>query len=254
MADNSAKLQPLLTAFRQAETDLGRVIDAGLTEETRRVERRLSELHRAICRYCSDDPAELAAQLRFLVDRIVKHNNTDANDADYCELCELVSRRIAEMPRLAAQPLTVEIGSADRAPRAEDPFEQLSVANMVNQASERLSIFGTDFRCLHTSIGNTAFYRVERTQLVGKHLAEVIGANRFESRTRGFLESCFSRGVQDYTHPLVVEGQNRIMNCRMSPVRDRHHVLIGALVATRDMTSYYLAGGADAGHPSAPLN
>jgi len=254
MADNSEKLQPILTAFRQAETDLGRVIDANLTEETRRVERRLSELHRAICGYCSENPAELAAQLRFLVDRIVKHNGANDDDDDYLELCELISRRIAEMPRPAAQLQKVAIGSVDRTQRAGDPFEHLSVAKMVDQATERMSIIGTDFRYLHTSIGNAEFYGTDQTQLAGRHLAEIIGADRFESRTRGFLEVCFSRGVQDYTHPLVVHGQNRIMNCRMSPVRDRHHVLVGALVSMRDMTSSYLGGVANAGQPSEPLN
>jgi hypothetical protein len=233
-------LQDAFAAFGQAEADLARAIDANLTEQTRCAERRLSESHHAICNYPSRTAAELSAQMRFLIDRIADHSLAGTDSADYRELLNLVSNRIASIVEPAPAPQAAGVEPEAPAVINHDPMDLLSVVDMVTRSSDRMSIISTDYRYLHTSIGNSKFYNAGPGQIAGRHLGEMIGATRFESRARDRLDACFAQGSQDYSHALEVNGRHLILNCRMTPLRDRHNALVGALVTMRDMTSHYL--------------
>ena len=240
MAGTRTTLQKKLNSFRQAEAELGQALEANLPEWVNRVELQLSQLHRAICSHPNEDLAELGAQMRFLIDRLVSQSVAGTDSADYLELCDLITSRLAGVSELPSAPLITEVGSGHLWHDDSHPLQRLSVAELVDGSSDRISIIDTSYRYLHTSSGNARFYETVPDRIVGKHLAEVIGNTRFDSRGRGHLDACFTHGTQDYNHMLEIDGQTRIMNCRMSPVHDRHHVLIGAMVTMRDMTAFHL--------------
>ena len=121
-----------------------------------------------------------------------------------------------------------------------DPLDTLSVAEFVSKAEDRVSIIGVDYCYLRTSAGNAKFYDTEPDRLHGRHVGEIIGERRFETRARARLDACFRGHVQDYTHTLEVWRDNRSMNGRMTPGRGRNDALIGAHGTKRDVTSLYL--------------
>lgn len=240
MSDNNGALEAIIKAFRQAEENLGRALETGSIETVRSAERRLSELHTAICRFPTSSFTQFSTQIRFLVDRIARQSGADAENTDYVELRNLLTDRFARAQEALPETLVADAPD-DRTMRDNStPFDFITVAELVGWSSDRVSIIGTDFRYLHTSIGNGSFYKTEPARIVGQHLGDIIGANRFETRAKSYLEASFARGAQDYTHSLQVDGRHHIMNCRMTPVRDRHNVLIGSLVIMRDMTRLYL--------------
>ncbi|WP_394691623.1 PAS domain-containing protein [Hoeflea sp.] len=239
MTDSRATLHDVLAAFKQAEADLACAIDAGETEQIHRAELRLSQVHFAVCRYPSQTPAELSAQLRFLLDRLINQTGASHESVDYRELCDMLTNRLEReigtpWERRGADPV-----DAPSQVHYHDPLDSLSVSDLVSQSADRVSIISTDYRYLRTSIGNTKFYEKDQQSILGRHLAEIIGTTRFESRARARLDACFSGARQDYSHILEIDGESRVMNCRMSPVRDRHNALIGAQVTMCDVTSLY---------------
>lgn len=238
MTESRETLHDVLAAFKQAEADLACAIEAGETEQIHRAELRLSQVHFAVCHYPSQTPAELSAQMRFLLDRLINQTGASHENVEYRELCDMLTNRLE---RQIGTPWERAAGRGEVAsqPTYLDPLESLSVSDLVSQATDRVSIIGTDYRYLRTSMGNVDFYKRTQQDLTGRHVGETIGAMRFEKRARARLDACFNGSLQDYSHTLEINGQIRIMNCRMSPVRDRHNALIGARVLMSDVTSLY---------------
>jgi hypothetical protein len=245
MSDNRNSLWDVIAAFKQAEAELGRVIDADEIEQVRIAELRLSQEHSAICRYPSQTAAELSAQLRFLLDRLIKQTGVSDDCLEYREICDILTNRLETLLGTPHDRLAAAAGGST-SPQATylDPLDSLSVSEIVSRTSDRVSIIGTDYRYIRTSIGNADFYHTEQDRLIGKHVGEVIGSTRFETRARARFDACFNGALQDYSHALEMGSEYRVMNCRMAPVRDRHNVLVGAQVTMRDVTSFYL-GEAD---------
>lgn len=239
MTDSKESLRDVLAAFKQAETDLACAIEAGEIEQIRRAELRLSQVHFAVCHYPSQTPMELSAQLRFLLDRLINQTGASHESVEYRELCDMLTNRLETQIGTPWERLAAGRGDVPSQPTYLDPLDSLSVSDLVSQASDRVSIISTDYRYLRTSMGNIDFYEREQQYIIGKHVGEMIGTRRFESRARGRLDACFNGALQDYSHILEMDGENRVMNCRMSPIRDRHNVLIGAQVTMRDVTSLY---------------
>lgn len=235
MTEAHTALQEKLSAFAQAETDLARSLAADLGTQTRDAERRLSELHHAICRYRSNCPSEIGAQIRFLVDRIIKQSADGAQNIDYIELCNVVANMIGENTRSCPDPMPVIARQSET--DSDSPLDWISVSGLVARACDRMTVIGTDYRYLQSNSPYCDFYNDKPEKIVGKHISDVIGEARFSSRARHRLDACFNHGTQEYDFALDVAGQTRIMNIRMLPVRDRYHVSIGALVMIRDTTT-----------------
>lgn len=239
MTDSRETLHDVLAAFKQAEAELACAIDAGETEQIHRAELRLSQVHFAVCHYPSQTPAELSAQLRFLLDRLINQTGASHESVDYRELCNMLTNRLERQIGTPQERLGGDLEDAASQARYPDPLDSLSVSELVSQATDRISIISTDYRYLRTSIGNTEFYEKDQQSILGRHVAEIIGITRFESRAQARLDACFNGAKQDYSHILEIGSEIRVMNCRMSPVRDRYNALIGARVLMSDVTSLY---------------
>lgn len=124
-----------------------------------------------------------------------------------------------------------------------------SLADFVTFASGRMALIDTEFRYLATSQGNAEFYGHTPGEIMGLHVADLIGASRFEQRARRQFERCFSGQVIEYHHALDVEGDARIMRCQMYPANSSEPSRIGAVVTMTDVTD-----SVDAGYRLMPLS
>lgn len=116
---------------------------------------------------------------------------------------------------------------------ARQLINQHFAQHTIDHLNSRVSLIGSDFRYRKTSDGNTRFYDVDRTVIIGKHVGEVIGEDRFEHRARGFLEQAFSGRRCDYYHLLESADGERVMKCIMEPGRSEER---SALVTMVDVT------------------
>lgn len=115
-----------------------------------------------------------------------------------------------------------------------------STKEMIRPLEARVSLFNTEFRYQFTSVGNAKFYDASPSDFVGKHVLEVIGKQRFASRAKARLESCFSGAEQRYFHFLHNAGEEeRLMGCHMAPYYDGDDCIRGAYVAMEDITDKF---------------
>ncbi len=173
-------------------------------------------------------PREAHEQLQFLLARARDEAPTTRERAAVIVATELLNRRAAAYP---ARTETI-----DRHGQGPIVVREDSLISYVCNAVERLSLIGPDFRYVATSSANAAFYGWTQTAFVGRHLTEVIGTARFETRVRARLESAFAGEPQEYTHPLESRGQSRTMRCQIKPVRTVEAKPFGALVYVDDVT------------------
>ncbi|PHP68005.1 hypothetical protein CSC94_04880 [Zhengella mangrovi] len=107
------------------------------------------------------------------------------------------------------------------------------MATSLERLSERVSLIDSEFRYVKTSFGNREFYQVTDEGIIGRHVAEVIGQQRFEGRARHFFERAFSGQSSEYFHLLEQPEGTRIMRCAMEPLRSEG---AGAVVTMQDVT------------------
>ena len=90
-------------------------------------------------------------------------------------------------------------------------------SSQLNETGARISLINSQFRYEMTTRGNREFYRLEEDGIIGRHVGEVIGEDRFEGRARKFLENTFAGVRQEYYHLLETAEGRRIMKCIMEP-------------------------------------
>lgn len=175
-----------------------------------------------------DNPREAHEQLQFLLARARDEAPTSRERSAVILATELLNRRAAAYP-VRSEGLAGQGGGT--IVTRED-----SLISYVCNAVERLSLIGPDFRYVATSPANAAFYGWTQAAFVGRHLIDVIGVARFETRARARLERAFRGEPQEYTHPLEANGQARTMRCQIKPVRSVEAKPLGVLVYVRDVT------------------
>lgn len=111
-----------------------------------------------------------------------------------------------------------------------------SIADYVSFAPGRVSLIDTGYRYLATSQTNAEFYQLNQVGVMGKHVADLIGEFRFETRAKHRLDTCFGGEAQSYHHALPSADSARIFRCDMQPVNSFDGTILGALVYMTDVT------------------
>jgi len=170
-------------------------------------------------------PEEASDQVFFFLNRGIGSGTVRVANRDIDIALTLATRNFSDMP----QPPD-SAAALDRRP------EGATMVDYVAGSAERVSFIDTDFRYVATSQANAEFYGTRPVRIVGLHVAEIIGWDRFERRARERLESAFSGTPQRYLYRLDCGGANRVMSCQMKPVRRETGEIDGALVYMRDVT------------------
>ena len=187
-----------------------------------------------------DDLSSLKEKFRFFISLLEKEReeicNTDALDS----LIEMLNGDLganldARLGR--AGPGVLGDPEACEDFQNREDFEAINAYDLVGVSHDRVSIIDPSFRYVNTSQRNGTFYHLSPEAIIGKHVGELIGENRFEGRARRFLEQALSGKRQQYFHQLEVQGKNRIMSCEMMPLYTSAHEVAGTMVGMNDITA-----------------
>ncbi|WP_037546290.1 sensor domain-containing protein [Stappia stellulata] len=109
--------------------------------------------------------------------------------------------------------------------------------SVISQMSDRIFIISREFLYKLTNESNAGWYGHTPLELIGRHVAEFVGARRFETEVRPTLERCFKGQTLEYdfedTDPC---GRPVIVGARLEPFRDGEGDIEGAVVTLRDVT------------------
>src|ERR1700759_4356914 len=102
---------------------------------------------------------------------------------------------------------------------------------------DAVSIIGPDYRYKRV---NPVYERVWGRPVAGMHVADLWGAQLFETRLKQFLDRCFAG--EDVSFADWIDGSlgHRYVAFRYSPLKTSSHKVEGALVIGRDLTEYAL--------------
>ncbi|MBX5225737.1 PAS domain-containing protein [Rhizobium sp. NLR9b] len=95
----------------------------------------------------------------------------------------------------------------------------------------RVAVLTRDYRYLYSNAANSVHLDRKPMELIGRHLSEFIGEERFAECAKHRLDACFAGEEIDYTYERQAGGgASRQIRCRMSPLRDAGATVIGALI------------------------
>lgn len=99
---------------------------------------------------------------------------------------------------------------------------------------DRVAVITPDYRYLYTNPLNANHLESRPMDLIGRHIVEFIGIQRFELRVKNYLDRCFSGEVVDYTFAKTADARTVVVRCRLTPCMSSSGKLIGAILVIQE--------------------
>jgi PAS domain-containing protein len=228
-------LLSLFEAFSLKCLQLQQAIRSGNDELVRVLDRDLEPLTTMIVAYKAADPYEVYMQLQF-VSNLIREDAADRSCVvrHTSALSVLIDRYFSEA---GDTPLETVVPEAEIVPAA--PF--MRDDNFLNEAildslPDRVAVITTDYRYLYSNPKNATHLNRKPIELIGRHISDLIGEQRFEVGTKERLDKCFSGETVDFVQRRQRDESTVMMRCRMTPLRSGRDVVIGALVVLQDLS------------------
>lgn len=126
---------------------------------------------------------------------------------------------LAETGRPVASPRVVEDGLLNEA--------------ILDSLPDRVAVITTDYRYIYSNPLNAERFSEKPIDLVGRHIVEFIGVQRFESRVQRHLDRCFAGEVVEYDYISPRKG-SAVTRCRMTPCMSAAGNVLGAILVLQD--------------------
>lgn len=116
--------------------------------------------------------------------------------------------------------------------RADEGFLNEAILDCL---PDRIAVITPDYRYLYTNPVNAGRLELRPIDLVGRHIVEFVGIQRFEQRVKPNLDKCFAGETVDYTFSKEMNGRTVVVRCRMNPCRSGTGKLIGAILVLQEI-------------------
>jgi PAS domain S-box-containing protein len=116
--------------------------------------------------------------------------------------------------------------------RADEGFLNEAILDCL---PDRIAVITPDYRYLYTNPVNADRLELRPIDLVGRHIVEFVGIQRFEQRVKPNLDKCFAGETVDYTFSKEMNGRTIVVRCRMNPCRSGTGKLIGAILVLQEI-------------------
>lgn len=104
---------------------------------------------------------------------------------------------------------------------------------ILDSLPDRVAVITTDYRYLYSNPLNAVSFREKPIDLVGRHIVEFIGPQRFEGRVKRHLDRCFAGEVLAYEYVSPRRG-NAVTHCRMTPCLSVAGNVLGAILVLQE--------------------
>ena len=225
----------LFHAFSLKSTQIQQAIRLGDDALVGTLDHDLEELVSAILAYSARSALEVYMQLQFMLN-LIRETPEDRESVvrNATALSSLLNRYFTGAKGAAAEAL---LGSAPFDMPPAEPFAHAGALSdvILDRLPERIAIITRDYRYLYSNAAHAAAHAVKPIQLIGRHVADFIGRQRFENRARAKLDSCFSGETVNCRMEMENDAKT-VTKCELSPVRTANGEIIGALVVLRDVS------------------
>ncbi|MGJ7040128.1 MULTISPECIES: PAS domain-containing protein [Shinella] len=181
----------------------------------------------------ASDVSELRSQFQFVVDLLREESEDRACVLRQAHNFKLLLDRYFGTDE-AARPFRVDMQDVARpvaAPRVVE--DGLLNEAILDSLPDRVAVITTDYRYLYSNPLNAQRFSEKPIDLVGRHIVEFIGMQRFDGRVKRHLDRCFSGEVVEYDYISPRRG-NSITRCRMTPCMSAAGNVLGAILVLQE--------------------
>ena len=223
------ELLSLLEAFDMRTARLRRAVFLGDDALVAMLDREIEPLINAIVGYRAQTSAGIRRQLGFLNALIREEAEDRASVLRHANaLSTLIDRYYGEENDADAPP-------AAGAPNAIAPGRLFSDM-LLDSLSERVAVVTCDCRVLYANRAYAQPFRRKPVELVGCHIAEIVGEECFEGGLRADLALCF-RGEERCFRYTVSKNGGLLFIGRTTPLRGEGGGILGALLVVNETRS-----------------
>lgn len=197
------------------------------------LDREIEPALAAVLRQEARDTSELRIQFQMMLDLL----REEADDRS-CVLRQsrnikmLMDRYFGAIESGRSFPVDLQgAGRPAASPRVAD--DGLLNEAILDSLPDRVAVITTDYRYLYSNPVNAERLREKPIDLVGRHIVEFIGVQRFESRVKPHLDRCFSGEVVEYNY-ISPRSTETVTRCRMTPCRSAAGNMLGAILVLQE--------------------
>lgn len=181
----------------------------------------------------ASDASELRSQFQFVVDLLREEADDKTCVLRQAHHFKLLMDRYFGTEEAVA-PFRMGMPEVTRpaiAPRvAEDGLLNEAI---LDSLPDRVAVITTDYRYLYSNPLNAERFSEKPIDLVGRHIVEFIGVQRFESRVKRNLDHCFAGDVVEYDYVSPRRGEV-VTRCRMTPCMSAAGNVLGAILVLQE--------------------
>ncbi|HEX8046269.1 PAS domain-containing protein [Rhizobium sp.] len=232
----------LFHAFSTKCAQIQRAIKLGDDELVSSLDRELEPLIAAIMAYKANGLLEMYMQLQFM-SNLIREESDDRSRVlrNSATLSLLIDRYFGGASDAAADVLMAFSAERDERESEASGFDEDNVLNdvILDSLPDRVAVITRDYRYLYSNAANSEFLKSKPIELVGRHLAEFIGSECFESSFRSKLDACFVGETVDCLFPAQhPTDAGKTLHCRMTPLRATkpRGEVIGALLVVHEVS------------------
>jgi PAS domain-containing protein len=179
---------------------------------------------------------EIYMQLQFMSNLIRQEADDCSSVMRNCSALATLLHRYFAGADVAAMDVLLSF-SSERPDRGSSAFgnDQILSDIALDSLPDRVAVITRDYRYLYSNAANNAYLNVNSMDLLGRHLSDFIGVERFERRAKHKLDACFAGESVDYIYrSYFLADAGQPIRCRMTPLRIAKGEIIGALLMLQD--------------------
>ncbi|BFM14087.1 hypothetical protein R50073_02700 [Maricurvus nonylphenolicus] len=132
----------------------------------------------------------------------------------------------------------IHISLAQQQGLLNDSAHSAGLLNALAMSGDHFSIVDRNYTYQIVSDAYLRAHELEREQIIGRHVADMLGEDIFEQVVKPSLDNCFRGQKVQYRSDFTFKGYDglRHMDVCYRPYRDVSGEVIGAIVSARDIT------------------
>jgi PAS domain-containing protein len=237
------QLRPIIDEYKTCADALTSAINSEENARIREYDTRMNWLRNVIRDFSASAREDIDLQVDFFMEAISLACDIEPRSSLFKDLQAVINRYI-DTPSVKTPSTLAELAGIgiDTNGLVSDPGNvSADAATMIARTNLRISAFGTDMHYTYASPANGHFYGIPTEEFRGKHVAEMIGYDRFAKRARNYFDKCFAGEDQCYYYYLDHEKRGQLLlECRMLRQSGANNGLLGAVVVMRDLTDGYV--------------
>ncbi|MFZ2103583.1 MAG: PAS domain-containing protein [Oricola sp.] len=235
------RLPSLIEEYKKCEEALREAIRTERIASVRECDIRMNWIRRVIREFDAKTARDRLLQTEFFLTPISQAADIHPTNSLFDDLRTIIRRYVGAgagpgKPRQTVRaPVVPRVDIAAIVTRSRLQAEAIEA---IERTDLRVSVIDRDMRYTYTSPANARFHDRPSDEIVGRHVSELIGTERFEKRAKAYFEKCFDGEDQCYYFYLESERDGiHLLECRMLSAHDNDDVPNSAIVLLRDLTN-----------------